>query len=449
MNDPTTIVVDAGTELTAVGTAPPLPPPEHVQRRWSRRTGRQHSPRYKWAVLGIGFAAQAGVAIAFQGIPVTGTAMQSAYHLTNGQLGLILSFMSLGIAASDVVWGILTDRVGERRILTVGLFSLTVVLAACTVFLVPHGSNVPSLVLLSLGLWTAGVLSGSVNGASGRAIMAWFKKGERGFAISLRVTAVPTGGAIGAAVLPVLAAKAGFGWVFGSLTGLSLLVAIVVYLWLDEPPLPPAVRSAAGRARAAGVRNPLTVVNVWRIALASGLLNFPQFIVLTFGGVFLHSEKHLAIGGVALVVALVQLGGAVGRAWGGRWTDRRGGRNRRTLIKVQGSIVAVGFALVALAANGPTLLVAVLITVAGMVACGWHGVAYAEIAEIAGAERSGTALGLENTMVFGGAFVTPLLVAPVLAATGSWTATLLAIGTLPALIAVLLVPREGRGAGPQ
>jgi len=414
------------------------------------RPGRQRSARYKWVILGVGFAAQAGFAIAFQGIPVTGAVMQDDYRLTTGQLGLILSVMSFGIAISDVVWGILTDRHGERRILVTGLAALTVAFALCAVFLVPHAGGRPSVALLGLGLLIAGILGGSVNGASGRAIMAWFKKNERGFAISVRVTAVPVGGAIGAALLPMLALHAGFGVLFAVLTGVSLLITLSTYLWLDEPPLdsglavPKGSRVEKKAARAAStVRNPLKVLEVWRIAVASGLLNFPQFIVLTFGSVFLHDVKHVGLGVVALVVSLVQIGGAVGRVSGGRWTDRRGGRYRRTLVKAQGSIVVLGFLLVGLLEHGPALPIVVVLTVTGMIACGWHGVAYAEIAEVAGAERSGTALGLENTMVFGGAFVTPLVIPLVLEATSSsWTTVMLLVGALPALLAVLLIPRE-------
>ena len=42
-----------------------------------------------------------------------------------------------------------------------------------------------------------GLLGGSVNGSSGRAVMAWFREGERGLAMSIRQTAVPAGGGLG------------------------------------------------------------------------------------------------------------------------------------------------------------------------------------------------------------------------------------------------------------
>ena len=66
-------------------------------------------------------------------------------------------------------------------------------------------------------------------------------------------------------------------------------------------------------------------------------------------------------------------------------------------------------------------------------ACGWHGVHYAEIATMAGAERSGSALGLENTMVFGGAFATSLLISALLLAS-SRPVVMLVIGAVPSVI---------------
>ncbi len=103
--------------------------------------------------------------------------------------------------------------------------------------------------------------------------------------------------------------------------------------------------------------------------------------------------------------------------------------------------IAAAFVGVSLYSFAPTWIVVGLFVAAGFLACGWHGVHYAEIATMAGAERSGTALGLENTMVFGGAFVTPLIIPLVLAAS-SWPVVMLLVGALPAVASALLMPRE-------
>ncbi|QKW21204.1 MFS transporter [Kitasatospora sp. NA04385] len=403
------------------------------------QSGKVHTPRFKWGILGIGIAAQAAFSAAFQGIPTSGSLLQDAYRLTPSQLGLVLAAVTCGAFVTDVFWGLMSDRIGERKVLITGLTGTTLALAAAALFLSPGGGAVPSYTALAVVLFMAGCLGGSVNGASGRAVMGWFPVHQRGFAISLRVAAVPAGGAIGAAVLPPLAMNGGFRWVFAFLTAFSLLATVAVVIWLDEPPL--AKTKAQGGTAAPLAPNPLKRWDIWRIAITAFLLDLPQFTVLTFGSVFLHTVKHVSLGTIAVLLVVVQVLSAVSRVWGGRWTDRRGGRHRRTMVTVYSWIIAGGFTAVALLESGPAWLVAALLVVSGILACGWHGVHYAEIATMAGAERSGTALGLENTLVFAGAFVTPLLI-PALLSASSWPVVMLLIGALPAVLSALIMPRE-------
>lgn len=419
-------------------TAAPAPQVEPVSSR-TGRSGKVHTARYKWGVLGIGIIAQAAFSAAFQGVPTSGSILQAAYHLSVGQLGVVLAAITCGIFITDVFWGILSDRIGERKVLITGLTGTTVTLGLVTAFLVPTADATPSYVALAIVLFLSGAMGGSVNGASGRAVMGWFPVNKRGFAISLRVAAVPAGGAIGAAILPPLALAGGFRLVFGFLTVFALLATVAVILWLDEPPL--AKTKAAGGVAATAIESPLRRWDIWRFAITAFLLDLPQFTVLTFGSVFLLSEEHLSIGAIAVLLVLVQVGGGVSRVWGGRWTDKHGGRYRRSIVKTYSWLIAAAFVGIAFYASAPVWVIAGMVVVAGVLACGWHGVHYAEIATMAGAERSGTALGLENTMVFGGAFVTPLLISGLLSFT-TWPVVMVLVGAVPAVVSALMIPRE-------
>ncbi|MDQ3790671.1 MAG: MFS transporter, partial [Actinomycetota bacterium] len=403
------------------------------------RTGKTHSPRYRWGILGIGIFAQAAFSATFQGIPTSGSILQAAYGYSLSELGLVLAAVTAGIFITDVFWGILSDRIGERKVLIAGLSGTTLTLAYVTAFLVPSADVAPAAWALAAVLFLSGALGGCVNGASGRAVMGWFPPGKRGFAISLRVAAVPAGGALGAAIMPTLAVDAGFRWVFLFLTLFMATATIAVIVWLDEPPL--ARTKAVDGMAATTLPNPLVRWDIWRVAIVAFLLDLPQFTVLTFGSVFLTSVMGLPIEGVVVALVVVQVLGGASRVWSGRWTDQRGGRHRRTLVRAYSWLIAVAFIGVALHEVAPGWLVIGLFVAAGLLACGWHGVHYAEIATMAGAERSGTALGLENTMVFGGAFVTPLLIPLVLAAS-SWPVVMVLVGAVPAVASALLMPRE-------
>lgn len=64
---------------------------------------------------------------------------------------------------------------------------------------------------------------------------------------------------------------------------------------------------------------------------------------------------------------------------------------------------------------------------------------------MAGKERSGTALGLENTMVFAGAFLTPPVIPGILSAT-DWPVVMLLIGAVPAVLSAVGMPPRGEVA---
>ncbi len=398
-------------------------------------------PNHRWSILGIGVAAQASFSAAFAGIPVTGITMRADYHLTNYTLGLALGCIYLGIALSEILWGLWTDKWGERRVLLVGLMSTGTMLALMALAVVPSGLGVPPVALLAASLLLVGALGGSVNGSSGRAVMAWFREGQRGFAMSVRQTAIPIGGAVGAALLPWLAASHGFRAVFGVLTLLCFVTAAATWRWLHGPDeLPPTSTSAA--AAALEERSPLRRWDVWRLALASGLLTVPQIGVLTFTAVYLHDAKHAGTLAVVLTLLLVQFGGAALRIWSGRYTDKHG--NRRGVVAAIGAFAGAAMAGAAILTNAPTALCAGALAIGGMLASAWHGVAYTEIAAMAGARRAGTALGLENTTAFSAAFVTPLLI-PVVLAASSW-GVVWAVAAAASFLAVPLVPRKPRAA---
>jgi sugar phosphate permease len=403
-------------------------------------SGRRFGPRHRWLVLGIGVAAQASFSAAISGIAVTGPSMRSAYHLSNASLGLVLGAIYLGIAVSEVVWGLWTDRFGERGILLLGLGSTAAVLVLCAAVAVPTGGYPPSTALLVVLMFGLGVFGGSINGSSGRAVMAWFQDGQRGFAMSVRQTAMPAGGAIGIAVLPWLASTYGFRPVYASVAALCLLSAAVAWKWLYEPDL----STAPGAKGAAAGLSPLRRWDIWRLALASGLLTVPQFGVLTFAAVFLHDVHHASTAATVATLLVVQIGGGSARIWSGRFSDRR--RNRRQMIKLFG--LAAGILTLGAAAlvHQPTWIVAGVLAMGGLCANAWHGVAYTEIAAMAGVSRAGTALGLENTTVFATGFLTPLLI-PILLSATSWGLVWALVGAA-SIVAVMLAPGSLRSAKP-
>ncbi|TKC92482.1 MFS transporter [Trinickia terrae] len=398
---------------------------------------------HKWKVLGVGVAANASFSATATGIPTTAIWMRHDYHLSNAALGLVMGSMGLGLALSELPWGFATDRFGDRPVLLTGLLSTAFMLLMMTLFAVPAGGSVPALPLMIAAMCVTGLLGGSVNGSSGRAVMSWFKDGERGLAMSIRQTAVPLGGGLGAVLLPWLAGSWGFGGVFGALAAMVALSAGFAWRWLHEPPAA-AASPETTRADAAAQRGPLADIQIWRVVLGIGILCVPQFAILTFATVFLHDFARVHAGGISATMAVVQGGAMVMRVWSGRYTDRRG--NRRSYLRGSTLVATASFAVLALAvavlhSTFAALLVA-LIALAGICVSAWHGVAYTELATLAGPRRAGTALGMANTVVYCGLFVAPIAI-PHLLAAGSW-AGVWAVAGLSALLTYPLFPKAAR-----
>ncbi|MGU7840383.1 MFS transporter [Burkholderia sp. AW33-5] len=392
-------------------------------------------PAHRWRVLAAGVAANMSFSAAAAGIPTTAVWMRSAYHLDNGALGLVLGALGFGVALSELPWGIAADRFGDRRVLLTGLVATAAMLALMVAAIVPTAHAVPPLMRVVAAMCCVGLLGGSVNGSSGRAVMRWFGERERGLAMSIRQTAVPLGGGVGAALLPSLASHAGFAAVYGALMLLCAGSAALTWRWLHEPPDAPAGahRPVTQQQPAAPARSPLASGRVWRIVLGIGALCAPQFAVLTFATVFLHDFGRLGLAGISAAMVALQLGAMVMRVWSGRHTDRHG--NRRAYLRGSVCVAAGSFALLAAATAGsphvPLAAIVAILVFAGICVSAWHGVAYTELATLAGANHAGTALGMANTIVYLGLFATPLAIPPLLAVS-SWSVVWLAAALIAA-----------------
>ncbi|MGX7001884.1 MFS transporter [Caballeronia sp. KNU42] len=413
----------------------PLPAAVH------RNLGASH----RWKVLGVGVAANVSFSAAAAGIPTTAVWLRADYHLGNAALGLALGAMGLGVALTELPWGVATDRWGDRPILLTGLAATAAALLSMMLFVVPSHAAVPGLLWLAISMALVGVVGGSVNGSSGRAVMRWFQEGERGLAMSIRQTAVPLGGGLGALVLPWLASTGGFRPVYGVLAVMCAVSGVLAWFWLHEPPEAPVAAhvgsSVSSPMPPAALVSPLRDRMIWRVVAGIGILCVPQFAVLTFATVFLHDFGHVGIAGITATMVTVQVGAMIMRVASGRFTDKRGNRRsylRGSTLVAVGSFVVLGAA-VASGLRLPEALLMVLIAFAGICVSAWHGVAYTELATLAGKDRAGTALGMVNTGVYLGLFLTPVCI-PHLLAIGSWGVVWLAAAVC-ALVAYPLFPK--------
>ena len=388
-----------------------------------------HEPsadRRRWAILLAGMLTMVA-ACAFQyGLPFLVPAFRAS-GLTLAQAGILISAPVAGVLSSLVVWGAVTDRVGERRVLVAGLAATVVLLAAASV--------VDGPLALGLLLAAAGATSSCVHVASGRLILGWFATHERGLAMGLRQTAQPLGVALAAVALPGLGAADPRPAI--AFLAVATAVALGSVLVLVRDPTGP------GGGPAEATASPYRGAFLWRIHASSSLLVVPQFTVSAFAFDYLVNDRHWATSAAGTVLAAAQVGGGGIRLFAGWWSDRA--RSRLRPMRLLALLTAVVLGGLTLGAAVGTPVTVVLLVVAAVLTASTNGLAFTAVAERAGRYWAGRALGVQNTTQNVAAAATPPAMAALITAAGPATGYAAAFGVAVGfpIVAALTIPVAG------
>ena len=373
------------------------------------------------AVLAGASGAQTAVSLVNFGLPAIGPELLDDFDLTLFELGAVLSAGLLGAGVSLIGAGFLVDRIGARRAMLIG----TAVGAAGLAVAATAGSKQ----VLFWALFVFGLGSAVVPIAGTGALFRAYPAARRGWALGVRQTAVPLGGAIAAIVYPSLYALGG--------TGLTLSVSAAVVavsgcwfaLVVSDGP---AARERIGRGslatilRAPGVLMLLAVAACYIVVLQA-LLAFLVPAIREAG----HSELTASIAYFG-----VNLAAMVARIVWGSVADRGGGSRRvRTLVEV-GALASVGALVFGVALHAGAVAVVLATVVFGLGALGWNALVYVSAGERVDPSLAGRSVAVAATVVFVlSGIATPLLGALVDAL--GWDALWLATAALAALGAFL------------
>jgi MFS family permease len=372
-------------------------------------TGRR--ARTAWVSLALGVAAQASCTV-FVSAPAF---LIPFFHSTRGislaQAGTLAAIPTLGMVLTLIAWGALSDRIGERWVIAAGL----VLTALCAAGAMTSQGYVP----LGAFLLAGGMASASTNAASGRVVVGWFPREQRGMAMGIRQMCQPLGVTIAAVTIPVLAASHGVAAALAVPFALTAVFAIGCAWGIRNPPL---ARSAArprpgndgpGAPARAGVSaamdaNPYRHGFLWRIHAVSVLLVVPQFTLATFGLVWLITQLGWPALAAGVLVGVSQFLGALGRLAMGVLSDRVGSRVRPlrwiAWTACAGMVAVAALDHVTWGAAAAAFLFATCASVAD------NGLAYTSVAEAAGPAWAGRALGAQNT----GQFIAASAVGPLI-----------------------------------
>lgn len=385
--------------------------------------------------FGLIFAAHALGAMSVLAVLTAGPQLVAELGLSQLQLGGLASVYSAALALASLPAGLVTDRIGTRRALTIaaGLIALGLLLA----------SVAQGFALLSAGMALCGMGYGLINPAAGRAVTIWFTPAWRATLMSLKQTGVPVGAALGSA-------SAGLGLIWGwqggvlAAAGLAAGAALLFWVCLPQEHTPPRAKTPQSGSLEY-LRAVLYLPRLGRANLAAGLTNGGQFALWAL----LAEALRLSVGASAALLALsmgaLHLGMFLGRVFWGVLSDRVLNRDAALALRLLcllALIGAGGFWVVG--ASGAILLVPVSVFLLGFTICAATGLHVAVTAALAPPHQIGAAIGYTMVITNLGGVAAPLLLG---AALQHGNVAGFALGLAGMMLAAFVLLRPARLSG--
>ncbi len=389
-----------------------------------------------WLVLGGLVSQQTLGSMGVMSIPPLVPFLRADWHIDEVQVGLFTSALYAGAALMSITAGQLVDRYGTRRVLALGqvVVGLLVILLALA----------PNTSLGLLAMFVAGIGYSTSNPAGAKAIMSWFSRQLRGSAMSIKQTGVTLGSALAAAILPSLAYLTSWrtSLVF---TGLLIVaLAIPFYIFYRDSSEESAPPNAAGFSQ--GFRVVIRNRNIVLISLIGVLFSYVQLSLGTFLAIYLTANIKLSVIAAGGYLALTQAAGTVGRISWGVLSDTLFAGRRKPVLYLIGAISGIMALLLSFSSpDTPLWVISITAVVFGFCAIGYNGVYQIYIAEIAGKQLAGIAIGVSLAIAYFGIILGTPMFGYLVKATSSYKVAWISTGlAMLAAISVLSLIRERR-----
>lgn len=387
----------------------------------------------RWAILALVTLVYAAAALAALAMVPLAPYVRDDLSLSRVQVGLLLPAVYVGGVAMALPAGWLTDRLGTRTTLALGLAIIGGLVALASVTM--------SLPLLLLCLMGAGFGFSTGNPGTGKAVIDWFPARERGMAMGIKQTGLTLGGVAGALLLPPLAEALGWRDALAVAGALAALVGLVI-LALYRNPARSAGALTATRPRLPELRVFLTRRGVQVLFAAGFLLSLTQSSLLAYFVLYAKETFNVSTVTAGQLLALTQAGGTASRLVWGWVSDRSFGGRRRPGVVTTALVMAGASVVFALEDALPLTLVWLLAPVAGAGAFGWVGLYFALVAEIGGARYAGLLTGVAVASAWSGILVGPPLFGLIVEAAGGYGPAWVFVALVAAVAAVAVARLE-------
>jgi ACS family D-galactonate transporter-like MFS transporter len=313
------------------------------------RAGARSAPRFRWRIAGlIGI----GVLINYFdriSLSVAGPQLQSSFHLTPGDLGVLFSAFFWSYALLQIPIGLVIDRFGVTR---VGRWSAFLWSAAQALTAFAGGFAGVFAARLLLGIAEAPSFP-----ASSKATGYWFPRSERALSTSLYDVGAKFSNVIGVPLVALAVVGLGWRWGFVVVAALSFGYFVVFYRMYRDPSQHPKLTREEREYLAAGGAQPegqpsettprilgylLTTRKVWGLMIGFGAYGYSFNLFLTWLPDYLVRTMHRSILGSAGFAAIPWACASLADLLVGGWLIDHLIRSGRDETRVRKVVLVIG-----------------------------------------------------------------------------------------------------------
>ncbi|MDD1520778.1 MULTISPECIES: MFS transporter [Bradyrhizobium] len=381
------------------------------------------APLFRWIVLFVSWAA---VTLTFTDrlawATVAVVAGQSL-QIPIAALGVFITAFYVGYVISNIVGGLSTDRFGPERVMLMSLMPL-----GLATFCFGFTSSLAYGVALQMLM---GLSAGANYSATVKLIVSWFGLSERGRAMGLLTSANSFGVLVANAVVPSLSAALDWTGAYHVLGLATSLFGLLAFLTLRN-------RRAPGAPPPSPRFDPFVVFrdrNLTLLAMAGFCVMWGTWGVAFWANALMTKGFGLNPVDTGSLMALFGAAGLVSKPVMGFVLDAVGASRKKTVLIV----LFLGFAatLAGYSLLNDTGQLRIATPVLGLFAFVYTPVLVALVSEIAGAQRTGAAVGISNAVWQLGSVIVPVAIGVVFSATESFKVAFLTLAVGPLLAGLL------------
>lgn len=351
--------------------------------------------------------------------------IQTEYMLNKSEVGYLTSGMFLGSSLIAIPAGMITDRIGVRK--TITLFCLIMV-AVLYSFMITKSYMAIILLLICFGFGY-----GAMAPATNRGIMEGFTEKNRGTAMGFKQMGVPLGAVIASFILPALSYL--YSWRIALfITGTLLLCTIIAYYVNNREQNSPATFLLSAES----IKNVLMNKRTIQLAIIIAFFMGMQVSVTTFLVIYLYQTLHFSFVFSTFCFSLLFFGGAFGRGFWGYISDSYYNGQRKIILFYIGLLSVIALVLLGLINQSTPLVAMVCLSLfLGFTTQGWNGISIVMIAEKSSKLDIGLTTGFGLTIVNIGAIIGAPIAGFVIDASGSYQNMWWAIAVIILVVSII------------